>query len=106
MIVKIQFFIQCHLAIAIICSFGKRVSLIKLLSYITIVGDKDTKKMGLAREKRDFFIKKLAEWENSCNFAALEPAKPLNDAQMCGSFYYVLACSENASPPNIHNPFR
>ena len=24
-----------------------------------------------------------------CTFAALEPAKPLNDAQMCGSFLYI-----------------
>ena len=36
--------------------------------YSCFVGGKDTKKMGLAREKRDFFIKKLAEWEISCNF--------------------------------------
>jgi len=30
----------------------------------------------------------LAGWENVCNFAPLEPAKPLHDAQMCGSFYF------------------
>ena len=30
----------------------------------------------------------LAERKKVCNFAALEPAKPLNDAQMCGSFYF------------------
>ena len=24
-----------------------------------------------------------------CNFAAREPAKPLNDAQMCGSFLFL-----------------
>ena len=31
-------------------------------------------------EKRVFFIKMVAGWENVCNFAAREPAKPLNDA--------------------------
>ena len=31
-------------------------------------GGKGREKMGLAREKRDFFINKLAEWEISCNF--------------------------------------
>ena len=29
-----------------------------------------------------------AEWKKVCIFAAPEPAKPLNDAQMCGSFSF------------------
>ena len=29
------------------------------------------------------------------NFAAREPAKPLNDAQMCGSFLYIYVSSQN-----------
>ena len=28
-------------------------------------------------------------------FAAREPAKPLNDAQMCGSFLYIYVSSQN-----------
>lgn len=28
-------------------------------------------------------------------FAAREPAKPLNDAQMCGSFLYIYVFSQN-----------
>ena len=28
--------------------------------------------------------------KKKCIFAALEPAKPLYDAQMCGSFYFIL----------------
>ena len=28
-------------------------------------------------------------------FAAREPAKPLNDAQMCGSFLYIYFSSQN-----------
>jgi len=31
-------------------------------------GGKGREKMGLAREKRVFFIKMLAEWENVCIF--------------------------------------
>ncbi len=27
---------------------------------------------------------------NICTFAMLEPAKPLNDAQMCGSFFNII----------------
>ena len=30
-----------------------------------------------------------------CIFAAREPAKPLNDAQMCGSFLYIYVSSQN-----------
>ena len=37
----------------------------------------------------DFFAKILASKEKVCIFAAPEPAKPLNDAQMCGSFFYM-----------------
>ena len=29
------------------------------------------------------------------NFAAREPAKPLNDAQMCGSFLFIYVHSQN-----------
>ena len=77
-----------------VVSFSRNPALLLHISFVFMgyyscfVGGKDTKKLGLAREKRDFFIKKLTEWEISCNFAAPEPAKPLNDAQMCGSFYF------------------
>ena len=37
----------------------------------------------------EIFAKILAGKEKVRIFAALEPAKPLNDAQMCGSFFYV-----------------
>ena len=30
-----------------------------------------------------------------CIFAAREPAKPLNDAQMCGAFLYIYVSSQN-----------
>lgn len=30
-----------------------------------------------------------------CIFAAREPTKPLNDAQMCGSFLYIYVSSQN-----------
>ncbi len=33
--------------------------------------------------------KSLQESKNGIIFASLEPAKPLNDAQMCGSFFYT-----------------
>ena len=36
-----------------------------------------------------FSLKNLAVKRICRNFAALEPAKPLNDAQMCGSFYFI-----------------
>ena len=35
-----------------------------------------------------FSLKNLVGRRNCHNFATLEPAKPLNDAQMCGSFYF------------------
>jgi hypothetical protein len=39
-----------------------------------------------------FFYKNLSNFFGNskyiCTFAPLEPAKPLNDAQMCGSFYF------------------
>lgn len=64
MIVKIQFFIQCHLAIAIICSFGKRVSLIKLLSIILqLSGAKIQRKWDWQGENEIFSSKKLTEWK-------------------------------------------
>ena len=37
-----------------------------------------------------FFDEMLAVWKNVCTFAVLEPAKPLNDAQMCGSFFLYI----------------
>jgi hypothetical protein len=39
----------------------------------------------------DFFAKILAGKEKVRIVAALEPAKPLNDAQMCGSFFLCYA---------------
>ena len=39
-------------------------------------------------DRKTFFTQMLAERKKVCTFAALEPAKPLNDAQMCGSFYF------------------
>jgi len=37
-----------------------------------------------------FFLQKSLDISNkSCTFAAPEPAKPLNDAQMCGSFLFL-----------------
>ena len=38
-----------------------------------------------------FFEKSLVISNKSSIFAALEPAKPLNDAQMCGSFFLCYA---------------
>ena len=38
--------------------------------------------------KSHFLSKSLVIPRKSRIFAALEPAKPLNDAQMCGSFYF------------------
>ena len=35
-----------------------------------------------------FSLKYLVNPIKSSTFASLEPAKPLNDAQMCGSFYF------------------
>ena len=35
-----------------------------------------------------FLTKGLGDSEIIRTFASLEPAKPLHDAQMCGSFYY------------------
>ncbi len=35
------------------------------------------------------FLKILAHPNKCLTFAAPEPAKPLNDAQMCGSFFYM-----------------
>jgi hypothetical protein len=37
-----------------------------------------------------FFPKSLYYPNNICTFAMLEPAKPLNDAQMCGSFFNII----------------
>ena len=37
-----------------------------------------------------FFPKSLYYPSNICTFAMLEPAKPLNDAQMCGSFFNII----------------
>ena len=37
-----------------------------------------------------FFPKNLYYPTNICTFAMLEPAKPLNDAQMCGSFFNII----------------
>ena len=36
-----------------------------------------------------FFIKLAYNSPILCKFAAREPAKPLNDAQMCGSFLFI-----------------
>ena len=38
-------------------------------------------------EQLQFLTKGLGDSEIIRTFASLEPAKPLNDAQMCGSFY-------------------
>ena len=41
------------------------------------------------------FINKDLDYSiNSSIFAMLEPAKPLNDAQMCGSFFYKSAITK------------
>ena len=39
--------------------------------------------------KLKFLPKKLLVSKNLRTFAAPVPAKPLNDAQMCGSFYFL-----------------
>jgi len=52
------------------------------------LGAKVGKKWDWQGKNEIFSSKKLAEWEINCNFEAPEPAKPLNDAQMCGSFYF------------------
>ena len=40
--------------------------------------------------KLKFLPKKLLVSKNLRTFAAPVPAKPLNDAQMCGSFYFFI----------------
>ena len=43
-----------------------------------------------------FFLAQKFVLSNSIRiFAAREPAKPLNDAQMCGSFLYIYVSSQN-----------
>ena len=42
-----------------------------------------------------FLAKKFVLSMNIRTFAAREPAKPLNDAQMCGSFLYIYVSSQN-----------
>ena len=37
-----------------------------------------------------FLTESLCDSEIIRTFAPLEPAKPLNDAQMCGSFFIIL----------------
>ena len=39
---------------------------------------------------KKYFSKILQKLKKKCIFAALEPAKPLYDAQMCGSFFFNL----------------
>ena len=36
-----------------------------------------------------FSSKSLAVWKNNRSLHHIEPTKPLNDAQMCGSFFYM-----------------
>ena len=43
---------------------------------------------GLRPSNLNFCSKKLLIFEEVSIFALLEPAKPLNDAQMCGSFFF------------------
>ncbi|WP_158573501.1 MULTISPECIES: hypothetical protein [Prevotellaceae] len=42
----------------------------------------------LGEERDKNLSKNLLVSNNLRTFAALVPAKPLNDAQMCGSFYF------------------
>ena len=43
-----------------------------------------------------FFLAQKFVLSNSIRiFAAREPTKPLNDAQMCGSFLYIYVSSQN-----------
>ena len=42
-----------------------------------------------------FLAQKFVLSNNIRIFAAREPAKPLNDAQMCGSFLYIYVSSQN-----------
>ncbi|MBQ9678430.1 MAG: hypothetical protein IJV44_09880 [Prevotella sp.] len=45
--------------------------------------------LGISRATFILFLQKsLAISNYSTTFATPEPAKPLNDAQMCGSFYF------------------
>ena len=48
----------------------------------------DSKKAFLNNIKVVFSPKNWVIPRKSYTFATLEPAKPLNDAQMCGSFYF------------------
>ena len=50
---------------------------------------------------KDFVVKKKHHI-----FAALEPAKPLNDAQMCGSFYLTINFYNNAKKNPISEAIR
>ncbi len=45
-------------------------------------------KSGKLKQKIKNIPKSLQISNNLRTFAALVPAKPLNDAQMCGSFYF------------------
>ncbi len=56
--------------------------------------------LGVIREFRDitlfeidgmmaFYREYFADSKQMHNFATQEPAKPLNNAQMCGSFFYI-----------------
>ena len=53
-------------------------------------------------EKKDNSTKKLSKTfgnsENIRTFAPPEPAKPLHDAQMCGSFYVYADEQQNSIP--------
>ena len=46
--------------------------------------------------------KYLVEMKKGATFAALEPAKPLYDAQMCGSFFYLYNEQQDSFPETIH----
>ena len=53
----------------------------------TIFYETAIRKLIKSLEKFQFLTESLCDSEIIRTFASLEPAKPLNDAQMCGSFY-------------------
>ena len=61
------------------------------------------KKTNKSLEKVQFLTKGLGDSEIIRTFTPLEPAKPLKDAQMCGSFYYLSVMTDDFGWAFKHN---
>ena len=72
----------------------------------TIFYETAIRKLIKSLEKFQFLTESLCDSEIIRTFASLEPAKPLHDAQMCGSFYILsVMTDENYSYPLLSNSF-